>query len=176
MKRIKRIIAIVVLISSILLLSSCLEGNKIMRIISFKNDDKIENQVFIQIKDSIKNRDNMALKSQFSARAISRAENLDAQIDIFFDFFEGEIISWKVDGSYVGKSNLIEGKTKEFVSIYIIETDKRKYILKVAHFYINTNEPDLVGINSIQVIYSEDESRMLEKWHDDTFYGIAVGY
>ena len=120
-----------------------------------------------EIMEYVVNKDKEGLKSMFS-EYVSETHDLDKEIDEFFMFIDGEIISYdKPEGDQSGavystkKSEHIkrlEGKIKN------IKTDKGKtYSVGFSSYYIYNSNKDKVGIDIIGI---NDE----DTWKDEGTY------
>ena len=120
-----------------------------------------------EIMEYVVNKDKEGLKSMFS-KYVTQNHDLDKEIDEFFEFIEGEIISYdEPDGDESGghyssdesrRIRMLEGKIKN------IKTDKGKtYSIGFMAYYVYNPNKDKVGIDIIGV---NDE----DTWKDEGTY------
>ncbi len=164
-------VIIILLIISLLLLSSCSGGPKMQTIIK-DNDDKKADVRFEQVIESIKNKDKEALKEMFSKQSLDESEDIDDKVDYLFEFFQGEVLSWKRKGPIVDEKNHYGHKVKESKSFYTVKTDEQEYLFFLLEYTEDTDNPDNVGLYTLRVIKAEDEETQFGYWQDMKIAGI----
>jgi hypothetical protein len=167
----KHFIVLLVIIS-ILLLNFCSgKGGRMM--ITDDSDRKIEDQME-QILESIKNKDQYALKAMFSKCALDEVENFDESIEYLFKYFEGNIDS-KKRNSFSSETSIDYGKKSvKFLYSYTVTTDKDKYLFFVIDFAEDTINPNNTGLYTLRVISDEDKEAQFAYWEDMEIAGICV--
>ena len=116
------------------------------------------------IMECIVNKDKEGLKSVFS-KHIAQTHDLDKEIDEFFKFIDGEIISYDEPEGYEGGYTMKDGEYTEKElggRIRNVKTNKdNKYYISYKSFYINKNNEDYLGVDYIiitnQTNNKEDE-------------------
>ena len=93
---IKKIKLVLFILVNSLMLSSCIGGRKISIGEGKRADTQVE-----KIISAIKNQDKEALKLLFSKKALEEAEDFDEEVDILFDYIQGDIESWEKEGGIV---------------------------------------------------------------------------
>ena len=114
--------------------------------------------------ECIVNKDKEGLKSVFS-KHIAQTHDLDKEIDEFFKFIDGEIISYDEPEGYEGGYTRKDGEYTEKElggRIRNVKTNKdNKYYISYKSFYINKNNEDYLGVDYIiitnQTNNKEDE-------------------
>lgn len=127
-----------------------------------------------QVFDSVRNHDKEKLKSLF-CKKLQETHDLDKEIDEFFDFIDGEIISYDEPdgGPGVGKRTAEDGLIIDQITgeIYNIKTDTGKtYSIVECAYRIYKSDESLVGITGIRIIDEdklEKEGKLLEGYYYD---------
>lgn len=152
-----------ILILSMLLLSSCSIGGSRTEMLNRSSDDTIANARLEQVIEAIKNKDKDTVKSLFSKQALSESIDFDSSMNDLFDFFQGEVDSWKKSsGPTVFESNDHGHKKKEVSSYYYINTDKQKYFFLLQDYPVDTDHPDNVGLYMLLVVKAEDREKIYD--------------
>ena len=150
-----------------LFLSACSLGGSRTEMLSKDNDDKKANTRFEQVIEAIKNKDKVALKSMFSKQALDKADDFDGSMDYLFEFFQGKVTSWEINGGPSVYETTDQGhNTKKFNSMYYVNTDKQKYIFYLIEWTVDTDHPDNVGLYTLRVIKAEDRDTEFCKYQD----------
>lgn len=157
----KFLLVLLTLLTSAIFLSSCsLGGLGMDKKGSFFQDDRANaNNSFERVLNTIQNKDATALKSLFSQKAVTESEDFDKLAEEFFDYFEGEFISYDDWGGGVAGSGLRED-SKEWYTIqptYDVKTSEQEYRFAFIEYTVNEFEPDKVGIWSLYIIKKEDD-------------------
>lgn len=163
---------ILLFLINILLLSSCSLGGSREEMLNRDNDDKKADARLEQVIEAIKNKDKDVLKSMFSKQALDETDDFDGSMDYLFDFFQGEVDSWKSNGSIVSETNNYGHKTKEVKSFYNVDTDKQEYLFFLLEYTVDTDHPDNVGLYTLRVIKAEDKETQFGYWQDMKIAGI----
>ncbi len=161
----RKFIISAILILSMLFLSSCSLGYSRTAMLNRDSDDTKANARLEQVIGAIKNKDKENLKSLFSQKALSEADDFDGSTNDLLDFFQGEIESWKKpSGPGVLESNNHGHVKKEVNSYYYVNTDKQKYFFLLQDYPVDTDHPDNVGLYLLLVVKAEDEEKI---WDGD---------
>lgn len=159
----QKIIISSILILSMLLLSSCTIGGSRTGILNKNKDDKKAAIRLERVIEAIKNKDKNALKSIFSKQALEEADDFDSKVDDLFNFFQGEVVSWKKpSGPTVFESNDHGHEKKEVSSYYYVNTDKQKYFFLLRDYPVDTDHSDNVGLYMLLVVKAEDEEKIYD--------------
>lgn len=165
----KVIVKVNILILLIIICGGC------MKIFFKKSDEEIVEEKFLNIVKSIQKKDRESLKSMFSKRALSETENFDESLEYIFNLFEGEIINWEIiGGPTIGESNEGNKRTKHFVIIYNVETNKQKYIFLLIDNIIDDYNKDNIGLYTLRIIKAENEDTEFGYWQDMELPGIYM--
>lgn len=109
-------------------------------------DDRME-----QIVAALKEKNIESLKSLFSAKSISEAENFENDFDRLFQFFQGTIETWERD-SLAADRSIEYGKQSLMIRYGIlISTDIDDYSLFIIDYNIDTINPDNEGIYMLEI-------------------------
>ncbi len=165
----RRNLIMLLLLVSILLLCSCSEGGG--RMISDDGDKKADTRIE-QILETLKNKDQDALKTMFSKQALKEANDFDGSLDYLFEFFQGNVDSWKQDRFTSETSSESGKKSIMLISWYTVSTDKENYKFFVIDYTENTINPDNAGLYTLRVIKAEDEATQFASWQKMQIAGI----
>ncbi len=159
----RKFIISAILILSMLFLSSCSLGYSRTEMLNRDNDEEKADARLEQVIEAIKNKDNENLKSLFSKKALSEADDFDGSTNDLLDFFQGEVESWKKSsGPGVSESNDHGHVTKEVDSYYYVNTDKQKYFFLLQDYPVDTDHPDNVGLYLFLVVRAEDREKIYD--------------
>ncbi|WBW98150.1 DUF5104 domain-containing protein [Oceanirhabdus sp. W0125-5] len=152
-----------ILILSMLFLSSCSVGCSRTGRLFKDNDDKKAEARLKEVIEALENQDKDALKVVFSEKALDEADDFDDSMDNLFDFFQGEVDSWKKSsGPTVFESNNNGHKIKEVSSYYYVNTDKKKYFFLLEDYPVDTEHPNNVGLYMLLVVKAEDRKKIYD--------------
>ncbi len=127
-----------------------------------------------QIVDAINNKDRDALKSLYSKKALEEAEDFNGGMDMFFDFIEGDIVSWEIVFGVDTSESVSYGKKTTMYRYDIkIETDIDSYRVFVIDYYVDTIEPDNEGLYMLQ-IRTSDYKGILGGWQERMRPGFYI--
>jgi hypothetical protein len=124
----------------------------------FDNDTEVANAHMDKILEAIQQKDQDALKTMFSKKAISEADNFDESIDSLFNFFQGDFISYKAWATGADQDKDHGHTCKSLQSAYDVETSTQRYRIAIKDFTVDTANKDNVGIYSLYIIKMEDTS------------------
>ena len=109
-----------------------------------------------QVIDALQTGDKDALKSLFSEKAISEADDFDGSVDYLFNFFQGNVISWNQD-TFSSDEHIDYGKSYEkLITWNFITTDQGTYEFFMIDYNPNTIDPSNEGIYTLRLIKAED--------------------
>ena len=131
-------------------------------------DDRIE-----QIVAALKEKNIESLKSLFSAKSISEAENFENDFDRLFQFFQGTIETWERD-SLAADRSIEYGKQSLMIRYGIlISTDIEDYSLFIIDYNIDTVNPDNEGIYMLE-IWKQSYDGEWDSWQERMTPGISI--
>lgn len=111
--------------------------------------------------DVIMDKDIEGVKSLLCPYFIENHENLDDEIQGIFDFIEGDIVSYEKvwSGGNAGHKN--NGKWIEKYSLAdirgITATNGNTYKIYFEYYFVNEDEPEMLGISYINVVLQEED-------------------
>ncbi len=127
-----------------------------------------------QIFSAIKEKDNEALKSLFSKKVLDEADDFDGEVDVLFDFMQGDIVSLEWDGSSPSEASMGGGKQTLMIQFgFTIKTNQENYHFFVIDYNEDTKNPDNQGVYMLELIENYGE-RELETWQDRMRPGIYI--
>ena len=166
-----------------LLITACSLGGFTTRKGFFSNSDReIASESFEKIIAAIESQDSNALKSLFSEKALSEAENLDKSIEELFQLYQGKMVSYDDQGGPgLDGSRNSDGRgyvMTKLLSTINVETSEKKYHFGILEYVEDTEFPENIGIYSIYVV----ETDVLDEptanwWMEDGVWipGVAIG-
>ena len=176
MKKIRRLLPLITLM---LLLTSCSMGDSNMRKMFFaRNNKQIANEQLEALLEAIQSKNAQAVKELFSDNAWAESGNMEKSILVLFDYFQGELVSYK---SWAGPSvhaTKNHGEYwKSYDCTYDFETTQDKYRLAMEIITVDTTDADNIGIRSLYIIRFEDDTRPnFAYWGDGEHTpGINIG-
>ena len=176
MKKIRRLLPLITLM---LLLTSCSMGDSNMRKMFFaRNNKQIANEQLEALLEAIQSKNAQAVKELFSDNAWAESGNMEKSILVLFDYFQGELVSYK---SWAGPSvhaTKNHGEYwKSYDRTYDFETTQDKYRLAMEIITVDTTDADNIGIRSLYIIRFEDDTRPnFAYWGDGEHTpGINIG-
>ena len=147
-------ITILLVCIAITLLSACSVVHSRMSFVddSHKNADmRLE-----QILNALSSNDKDTLKSMFSKRALSEANDFDFNMDCLFEYFQGTITSWEREG---GSPSMYMNNGEKSIETSIwgtVVTDKDIFLFSIKDYYIDTLDPDNEGLYALHLAKTED--------------------
>ena len=158
----KRITALV--IAGMCLLSSCL---RLSEVYEKEGDAAMERLIA-----AMENQDKTEVKFMFSEKALSEAEDFDNHLDYLFDFFKGEVLSWKQMGSSIFEEKGGKHNVKTAYVWYKVTTDQEEYLFIFIECLADAEAPQNVGLYMLRVIRAEDKEREFSSWEGIEIPGI----
>lgn len=131
----------------------------------FGNDEKIADKTFNEIITAISEKNDSKIVDMFS-NAIKSEVNLSQSVLIFFDFIQGDIVSFSsASEAGVGADYKIESgkKRKEIQSAFCISTTENTYYIAIKECVKDDFDDSNIGIVSIYIIESNN-------WKEDYVY------
>jgi hypothetical protein len=116
------------------------------------DSDTRAKKLFEQLLELIKAGDGEAVKSLFSERALSEAEDFDDNTERLFAFFQGEVVSWEQHGFEGGISNEYGKKSENYNAWYPVTTDEDEYIFFIVMHTRNDFDPDMEGMYTLRIL------------------------
>lgn len=105
-----------------------------------------------QLLNTIENRDKNALKKLFSEKALTEAENIDENIVTLFDFIQGEVISYSMDGGLYSAGEREYGDVRKELQVsFEFVTSVDTYQAAIMFFPLDNFDSSNVGIYSFYV-------------------------
>lgn len=162
----------ILMLTFLLILSSCsLES-------LFMSDSQVVNVQFDKLLETIQSKDKEALKSLFSKQAILDAQTIDSNIELLFDYFQGDNATYEDDGGLVvDEANENGVRTKIIKKTYDVDTSVETYRFAICVVLADSINPDNVGIWSVYVIRMKDDTNPVYAYWGDNQYspGINIG-
>lgn len=172
----KKVICIILSIIAIVLFTSCdFFKKEELRLhnLDISSDEKIAEETFEKILESIQEKNEKSLKNLFSTKALNEAENFETNMEYFFNLYQGELVSWtKSGGPSISQKNEYGTKTKRIVYWYDIKTSKENYIVFVLQYSIDMKDPENEGIYALRMIKEDDEATQFGYIEDMEIAGI----
>ena len=135
-------------------------GSQIGRYI--EDDRPAANKRLELLLKALEGKDKNTIKSMFSKKALSEANDFDAHLDHLFDFFQGEVQKW--DKCYPATNEQLDhGRVIKKLSWWTyVYTDKEKYIFIIIDYTKDTDHPDNIGLYTLRVIKAEDKGTQFD--------------
>lgn len=171
----KKAFVFLFIVSFSLSLTSCKIGDQLMGKF-YETDDQIAEKRIEQVIEAIQKKNEELLKSMFSEKAISEAENFDESVTELMEFFQGNFES-RNEGTYGTNEEFDEpsSRIKELQSTYDIKTSEQKYRIAILEIIVDTKHPDNVGIKSLYIINAKDSDMQYAYWgHGKWNPGIVI--
>lgn len=168
-----RVITILFLSFSLFIFTSCSIGENRTEMLNESENEQEINRID-QILSFIENEDSENMKVIFSKTALKEDKNFDNGIEYLFNFFQGEVVSYKDSGVGESETNEYGIKTKKVRSFYKVETDVESYLVFLFEITEDTNNPENLGVYSLRVIREEDRDAQFTSWQDMVIPGIYM--
>ena len=144
------------------------------------HDSEMSNIMFEKVLEAIQSEDREMLASLFAKESVDDMDLFYESVDELFAYFKGKVESYDDSsaGGYVATSQNHGQVTQTMQSIYQVKTSEYEYRFVVLFSSINTDNPDCIGIHSLNVINKNEDDPEQEEmfWRDDRFVpGIHVG-
>lgn len=154
MKRIAILSIILILLTSCSILEKSPVSNQLLVTDQQCADKRIE-----VLLDALENQDRMAVESMFSPKALEEVTAFDEHLDYLFEFFQGNVLSWKLGGGpFTDYSREKDGRrVRNITAWYKVNTDEQNYIFIFIECLKDTKELNNVGLYTLRVIHAEDK-------------------
>jgi len=113
-------------------------------------------EVIERLIAALDNDDREALKDMFSERALAEAQNIEEDIDLIMELYQGVMTEQVRTGST--RNGTIRSDILNMDGAHIVTTTQNVYRLGFTYFYINDRNPANVGLSSIRLITEEEFS------------------
>ncbi len=143
---------------------------------SLNNDQKVANNNFEQLLQSIQSKDKALLSSLFSSSGKNNCFSQSA--DELCNYFVGDVLSYNDWGGPYVQTDYEQGNVKEVMeSTYDVKTTECDYRFAIRYIVRNNIYSESVGIESLYVIKREDDTLLkYAYWGDGKFTpGINIG-
>ena len=152
MKRLSLLLVII-----LITLSSCASAGG-ENMIFFEDRDKVKSdKVISSILYSVERKDKQALISMFSNRAKSEAENFEQSIEMFFETFNDNALTWENNPGPITYETTEYGIiTKQIVNWYDVTGSSKKYIFFFIEWVRDDTNEDNEGLYTLRVIEEKD--------------------
>ena len=152
-----------------MLLTSC-QGNVILKTIrALIPEDKnvtLANQCMNNLCSRIKEGDKTAVKDMFSVKARSNAGDIDAQIEKFFSFIDGDVLSWERNEYPDVAEDIAYGEMSKWEWFWFsLKTSKDVYTIYLTYCPVDDFDSENKGIYGMLVVRAADKDR-LEEWSE----------
>ncbi len=129
-----------------------------------KSDAAQADDIFEQLVEAITGDDMQTIRNLFSENALLSAEDFDDEVTALFDFFEGNLVSFKRYGP--GSDMQKEGGfyKKEVFASYDIFTDSSAYRLAIRFCTADSQNSDNIGVTSIYITVLDDATTKQTYW------------
>jgi hypothetical protein len=162
--RFMKFLSLITIIALSMGLSSC---SSFRSELNSRDDHKIADTRFQEIIDALDNKDSEALKKMFSTNALKEAYDIDGSISYLMGLYQGKVIS--KEPAYSGKGSKNNGeKTSELDCMYLVTTDKDKYLVFFIDKIVDTENPNNVGLYMLQIIKQSDREKEFDWGGDKT--------
>ena len=115
----------------------------------------------------------------FSPEIIKKCDSFDESVDLLFNYFLGDFVSYDDMDAYVCDDDFERDGTrrKKISSTYIVKTSKTEYKIAIFDCIIDTQNQNNVGIKSLYIVKeSESPSYGFAYWGDgNETPGINIG-
>lgn len=141
----------------------------------YSTDGEQANLMFEKIISCIEEQDSTAMKKLFSLNTIDTVANIDEGIKVLFDFYEGEMASYKLWGPASYSSKEYNVYTKRLDASFDVYTTVGVYRIAIRFCTIDSQTPENLGLISLYIIKAEDSNMEYTYWGGDIFNpGITI--
>lgn len=143
-----------------------------------RNNNQIANEQLEALLEAIQSKNAQAVKELFSDNAWAESGNMEKSILVLFDYFQGELVSYKNwAGPSVHATKNHGEYWKSYDCTYDFETTQDKYRLAMEIITVDTTDADNIGIRSLYIIRFEDDTdQNCAYWGDGEHTpGINIG-
>ena len=161
----KKVLLIPLFISAIILLSSC---------IRYDNSGSLADDHFEQLLDAIGKNDADAVNKLFSEKAKAEAEGHEANIEVLFEFVQGNVISWNRLWRHGSKTSTYGIQSNLVRTMYEVKTDVDEYMLYIYDYVRDDTDPTNQGIYYLRVFKAEDRDLYYKSTEGSIVPGIYI--
>jgi hypothetical protein len=150
------LLAAVLLVPSTTACSFIQEGGDMILRSVFRTEHDIAADRLKAVLTAIEQKDGDALKSEFSEKALSEAEDIDGCIEYLFGLVKGDVVSWEEDT--LGLSEKLRyGKISKMIYVwYTLTTTEDTYTVFMVDYYKDTIDPDNQGLYALRIYRNTD--------------------
>ena len=156
-------VTVALLLAIALMLASCTfggqgsEGDEMGSLLfGIKSEHDIAAGRFKAMLAAIEGKDADALKSEFSKKALSEAEDIDGSIDYLFGLVKGDVVFWEEEAIISGDTINYGKVRKHIMSWYVLTTADDVYNVFMFDYYKDTIDPDNQGLYALRVYRKAD--------------------
>ena len=114
----------------------------------------------------VKKRDTAAVKGMFSKKACADAGDIEAQIEKFFSFIDGEVLSWERTEYPDVAEDIAYGEMSKWEWFWFsLKTSKDVYAIYLTYCLVDDFDSENKGIYGMLVVRAADKDR-LEEWSE----------
>lgn len=180
----KKFMCFIFLISVMILFSACSSSrNKTvettkeevtyLRNLDTADEEQIAKDTFEQALKAIQEKDEKKVKELFSTKALKEAKNLEINMRYLFNLYQGDLVSWELDGVPSVNERIESGiKTKRFVYYCDIITTENQYVIFILQYPSDIADTENEGIYALRMIKAEDENTQFGYMEDMEIAGI----
>lgn len=143
----------------------------------YSTDGEQADALFAQIIAAIESQDSETMKAFFAAYVIDAAEDIENDISSLFDFYEGEMTTYKRYGP--GSHTTKEGSeyTKEIFASYDVTTTTGIYRIAINFCTVDYENANRMGLTSMYIMKAENSDMNFAYWGGDVWdAGIVIEY
>jgi hypothetical protein len=140
------------------------EGSNSMGCSIFRTEHDIAAEHLEVVLTAIEEKDGDAIKSLFSKKALSVAEDIDGGIDYIFGLVQGDIVSWE-ERIFGSGDNIRYGKVSKRLYVWFtLVTTEDTYTVFMLDYYKDTIEPENQGLYALRVYRKADAATQGGDW------------
>lgn len=173
----KEILLVIVIINSLILCSCRIGGTDVI------NEQKTRKQTTENVMKTVQEQNREEIKSFFSNNIIDSVENIDKEIDNFFEYVKGDFVAF-LDEEFNEDGGAIIGTTREGgnefcdrYTSYDVKTTVDTYRIAIYEVLEDTANNDNMGIHSLYVIKMNEDTDLnyIYRGDDKDTPGINIG-
>ena len=141
----------------------------------YNTDKQQANDQLQQIIQIAEARNTDAMRKLFSVDTIDSVEDINAQIQAFFEFYEGSVVSCTSSGPGSRAERNNNTYYKEIFTTYDVSTTAGNYRIAFLFCTIDSENAENIGIKSIYIIRAENSDMNYAYWGDKKWMpGITI--
>ena len=136
--------------------------------------EKVMERLMDRLIPALDNDDREALKDLFSESVLEEARNIEEDIDLIMEFYQGEMTELHC----VSRNSATDTTRTRFGGVYTITTTRNAYRLEFIYVYADDN-PANEGLHLISLVLEEDRSAFgwaasisVPKLHDGEYHEL----